>query len=171
MPKLNSEEIKKVVAKSAHELNKNGTYWNGCVDCDIDPNHEEHHPRGVYNIYNNGKLLLTKHWKRDWKTRICSIKEDNDRGLEKENFIPKKLSSIPGKNEIIVDPKTGWLEILSDRYFDYDEEILGDISLWSEKCILRHFVCDLFYDEDTLDCTVMTDEKDEQIIALLWHSD
>ena len=55
-------------------------------------------------------------------------------------------------------------------YFAWDgETILGNLKLANVNCITRSFIHK--FANSSLDCTVLTDEKDEQNIALLWHSD
>lgn len=55
-------------------------------------------------------------------------------------------------------------------YFAWDAEtILGDIKKVNQNCIVRNFLHK--FANDGIDCTVLTDENDEQIIALLWASD
>lgn len=131
MPKLNSEEIKKVVAEQAEIFNDE---WH-CYESECE---EE-------------ELGVSKLWKRFSKKLVSTCIND---GQDISEFTPD-------------------YQFFQDygAYFNgwENETVLGDVKLANTNCITRHFIHK--YANSSLDCCVLTDEKDEQIIALLWHSD
>lgn len=134
MPKLNSEEIKKVVAEQAqifNDLDTNGHFYEAEKKSE--------------------RLDNPKNWKRFDKKLVSSW---------------FSLGFPFEECELYPDLTKEYGVYFSDWE---GETILGDVSLTNERCITRHFVHK--YANSSLDVCVLTDEKDEQIIALLWHSD